>query len=314
MTVALGCIYGLAMLFFTIAFLVEWIKSRKEIKKYLKYGAWLGFIVVGLDLFIVAITPSAWSSSLLVALVAEPIVLLRLIGFTMLGMYYTAELGYPSFPILLKKFKIPVAEENLNLVAEVEKTEISHENYNFDSSSVQAETVPQGEIAKHPVADLLISINWKEYFIKVLGVSVVGILYTITLFLLTKPQLSELAQQKFGVSSVNLANTITIQGILVLFEVAIAEEIVFRLGIQNFLAKYLQLQSNNYWIAIFITSVLWTLAHAGVLEPEWVKMAQIFPIGLLLGWLYKKFGTESTMLAHGIFNFVLVFLSGYLIK
>ena len=75
MTVALGCIYGLAMLFFTIAFLVEWIKSRNEIKKYLKYGAWFGFTVIGLDLFIVAITPSAWSPSLLVALIAEPIVL-----------------------------------------------------------------------------------------------------------------------------------------------------------------------------------------------------------------------------------------------
>jgi len=314
MTVALGCIYGLAMLFFTIAFLVEWIKSRKEIKKYLKYGAWFGFIVVGLDLFIVAITPSAWSSSLLPALVLEPVVLLRLIGFTMLGMYYAAELGYPSFPILLKKFKIPVAEENLNLVAETDKTETSQENQSSDLFSAQAETIPQDEIVKRPVTDLLISINWKEYFIKVLGVSAVSILYTIILFLLTKPQMSELAQQKFGISSVNLENTINIQGILVLFEFAIAEEIVFRLGIQNFLAKYLKLQNNNYWIAIFITSVLWTLAHAGVLEPEWVKLAQILPVGLLLGWLYKKFGTESTMLAHGIFNFVLVFLAGYLIK
>jgi len=310
MTVALGCIYGLAMLFFTIAFLVEWIKSRNEIKKYLKYGAWFGFIVVGLDLFIVAITPSAWSSSLLVALVTEPIVLLRLIGFTMLGMYYAAELGYPSFPILLKKFKIPVVEENLNLVAEIDKNETSQENQDSDLSSAQAENV----VVKHPVIDLLISINWKEYFIKVLGISAVSIFYSIILFLLTKPHMSELVQQKFGTPSANPANAVTIQGVLVLFEFAIAEEIVFRLGIQNFLVKYLKLQNNNYWIAIVITSALWTLGHAGVLEPEWVKLAQIFPIGLLLGWLYKKFGAESTMLVHGIFNLVLVFLATYLIK
>jgi len=309
MTEALGCITGLAMLFFTIAFLVEWIKSRKEIRKYLKYGAWFGFIVVGLDLLIVVISPSAWNSSLLVALVAEPIVLLRLIGFTMLGMYYAAELGYPSFPILLKKFKIPVAEENLNLVAEIDKAETSQENQDSDLSSTQVENV----VVKHPVLDLLIPINWKEYFIKILGVTAVSILYSILLFLLTKPHMSELAQQKFGAPSANLESAVTIQGIFVLFEFAIAEEIVFRLGIQNFLVKYLKLQ-NNYWIAIVITSALWTLGHAGVLEPEWVKLAQIFPIGLLLGWLYKKFGAESTMLAHGIFNFVLAFLSVYLIK
>ncbi|MBL0347542.1 CPBP family intramembrane glutamic endopeptidase [Candidatus Villigracilis affinis] len=310
MTVALGCIYGLAMLFFTIAFLVEWIKSRNEIKKYLKYGAWFGFTVIGLDLFIVAITPSAWSPSLLVALIAEPIVLLRIIGFTMLGMYYAAELGYPSLPILLKKFKIPAVEEKLNPVAEIEKTETSQEYQDSDLSSTQADNVA----VKPPVIDLLISINWKEYFIKVLGVSAVSIIYSIILFLLTKPHMSELAQQKFGTPSANLANAITIQGILVLFEFAIAEELVFRLGIQNFLVKYLNLQNNNYWIAIVITSVLWTLGHAGVLEPEWVKLAQIFPVGLLFGWLYKKLGAESTILAHGIFNLVLVFLSTNLIK
>ena len=310
MTVALGCIYGLAMLFFTIAFLVEWIKSRNEIKKYLKYGAWFGFTVVGLDLFIVAITPSAWDSSLLAALIAEPIVLLRIIGFTMLGMYYAAELGYPSFPILLKKFKIPVAEENLNLVTQIEKTEFSQENQDSDLSSMQGDNV----VVKPPAADLLVSINWKEYFIKVLGISAISIFYSIILFLLTEPHMSELPQQKFGSLMENLGSAVTIQGILLFFEIAIAEEIVFRLGIQNFLVKHLNLQNNNYWIAIVITSVLWTLGHAGVLEPEWVKLAQIFPVGLLLGWLYKKFGVESTILAHGIFNIVLAPAAVYLIK
>lgn len=316
MTVVIVC-YGLAMLFFTIAFLVAWIKSRKEIRKYLNYGTWFGFIVVGLDLLIVAITPSAWSSSLLVGLVAEPIVLLRLLGFTMLGMYYAAELGYPSLPILLKKFKTPAAEESLNLVAEIDKTETSQENQDSNLSSTHAKNMA----VKHPVIDLLISINWKEYFIKVLGVSAVSIFYSIILFLLTKPHVSELVRMSelvqrnnFGIPSAGLANAVSIQGILVLFKFAIDEEIVFRLGIQNFLVKYLKLQSNNYWIAIVITSTLWTLGHAGVLEPEWVKLAQIFPVGLLLGWLYKKFGAESTMLAHGIFNLVLVFLATYLIR
>lgn len=311
MTVALGCIYGLTMLFFAIAFLVEWIKSRNEIKKYLTYGAWFGFTVIGLDLFIAAITPSVWSSSLLVALIAEPIALLRIIGFTMLGMYYAAGLGYPSFPILLKKFKIPSAEEGLNLVTQIENNEISQENQDSSLSSTQDDNAV---VKPPPAVDLLISINWKEYFIKVLGVSAISIVYSIVLFLLTKPHMSELVQQKFGSSTENLGGAVTIQGILLFLEVAIAEEIVFRLGIQNFLAKHLNLQNNNYWIAIVITSVLWTLGHAGVLEPEWVKFAQIFPVGLLLGWLYKKLGAESTILAHGIFNFILAFMAVNLIK
>lgn len=314
MTVALSCIYGLAILSFSIAFLVEWIKARQEIKGYLKYGVWFGIIVVGLDLFIVAITPSAWNSSLLIALVAEPIVLIRLIGFTMLGMYYAAELGYPSFPIILKKTKKTITEEGITLTTEFERPEISQDIQTPDSASIQTENTPPGEKPKKVITNLIFPINWKEYFITVFGVSAVGILYSIILFMLTKPQISVLAQQKLGVSSANFESTVTIQGILVLFEFAIAEEIIFRLGIQNYLAKYLKLQDNNYWIAIIITSVLWTLGHVGVLVPEWVKFAQIFPIGLLFGWLYKKFGAESTMLTHGIFNFVLAFLTGYLIN
>jgi hypothetical protein len=307
MTAALGCIYGLGILFFTFSFFAEWIKFRSEIKKYLKYGVWFGFIIVGLDLFIIATVPSSWSPSLLVA---EPIVFLRLMGFTMLGMYYAAELGYPSLPILLGKFKAPVPEEDTNLVSEIDKTEPSQENQDFDLPSTQAENIA----AKRPAVDLLISTTWKEYFIKVLGVSCISIIYSILLFGATKPHISEFAQQKLGTFSEYPENMFAIQQILVLLEFAIAEEIVFRLGIQNFLVKYLKLKGNDYWLAIVITSALWAFGHVGVLEPEWVKFAQIFPTGLLFGWLYRKFGAESTILAHGIFNVVLISLSDHLVK
>lgn len=321
MIVALGCVYGLGMAFFLIAFLVEWIKSRRENKRYLKYGVLFGMVVVGVDLLTVAITPSAWDSSLLVALVAEPIVLIRLIGFTMLGMYYAALSGYPSFPLLLRKFKLaPPAEDTTSVVptenptTATDEKEVPPPDENPAISSVQAENLSQDQSPERPAQDLLIEVNWKDYCIKVLGASILGILYSSVLFLLTAPQMSEMAQQQFGVSSVALGTPVTIQVILVMFEVAIAEEIVFRLGIQNFLVKHLKLQNSNDWIAILITSALWTLGHAGVLEPEWVKLAQIFPVGLMLGWLYKRYGAESTMLVHGIFNFVLIFLSAYLIR
>ena len=96
-------------------------------------------------------------------------------------------------------------------------------------------------------------------------------------------------------------------------EFAIGEEIIFRLGIQSFLVKYLKLEGQSYWIAILITSALWTIGHAGTLQPEWVKLAQIFPVGLMLGWLFRKYGAESTILAHGLFN-ILMLLPVYSFK
>ena len=319
MIIALGCIYGIAMLLFTIAFLTDWFKLRKQIRPYLKYGVWFGAIVIGLDLFIVAITPSSWNSNLLIGLVAEPIVLIRVIGFTMLGMYYSATIGYPSFPILLRKFKVKHAENSISTNTTDNSTHIStEENGNLKQTEIssdfpaQAESIHQTESL--PLSDVLLEIKWTDYFIKVFGVSIIGILYSVALFLLTTPHLSEAVQQKFAVSSITPQNAATFQNILLVLEIAIAEEIIFRLGIQSLLAKYLQSQNKGYWLAILITSVLWTLGHAGTLEPEWVKLVQIFPMGLMLGWLFKKYGIESTILVHGLFNVVLVFLSAYLIK
>ncbi len=166
----------------------------------------------------------------------------------------------------------------------------------------------------HPASDLLLDIKWKDYFLTILGVSFIGILYSVVLFLLTEPHLSEILQKKVSPPSAGFANVITIPAILLALEVAIAEEIIFRLGIQSFLVKYLKLEGQSYWIAIVITSVLWTVGHVGALDPEWVKPAQIFPIGLMLGWLFRKYGAESTILAHGLFNLVFGFFSAYLLR
>jgi membrane protease YdiL (CAAX protease family) len=132
------------------------------------------------------------------------------------------------------------------------------------------------------------------------------------LFLITRPQLSEIMQRRVDISAMQATDAFSLQGIIILLEVAIAEEIVFRLGIQNFLGRLLK--DRSYWIAIALTSAIWTLGHAGVLQPDWVKLAQIFPIGLVLGWLYRKYGVESTIIVHSIFNVVLGLLSIQLIQ
>ena len=41
---------------------------------------------------------------------------------------------------------------------------------------------------------------------------------------------------------------------------------------------------------------------AGTLEPDWIKLAQVFPAELALGWLARKHGIEACILAHVVFN------------
>ena len=89
---------------------------------------------------------------------------------------------------------------------------------------------------------------------------------------------------------------------------------MFRLGIQSYLAKQLRLTGGRYWIAIVLSSALWSLAHANILNPAWVKIVQVFPLGLALGYLMRRYGLEACLLAHGGFNVAMMFLGTDLIK
>jgi len=136
----------------------------------------------------------------------------------------------------------------------------------------------------------------------VLAVAIGSIIYSSVLFLLTSPRISDLAEQVFGEGVSVADSSVSLLSLLIVLEFAFAEEITFRLGIQNYLAKQLNWQGNKYWIAIALTAALWTLGHTGIVEPDWVKLLQIFPIGLALGWLFRKVGTEGCILAHALFN------------
>lgn len=148
-------------------------------------------------------------------------------------------------------------------------------------------------------------------------VVIVALAYTYVLFKFTSPQLpgstetfSELGKE----NDLILSTRDNIVVLIVVIQAAIGEEILFRLGIQNFLAHSLKLQEKKYWIAIVITAFLWALGHSAVLDPAWVKIAQIFPIGILLGILYEKFGIECAILSHSVFNVATFLLQGFLIS
>jgi len=140
--------------------------------------------------------------------------------------------------------------------------------------------------------------------------------YSVVLFRLTSPQMSALLREVSAeqTASLGISDRPSFLMALALIEFAFAEEIIFRLGIQNYLARQFKLQGGRYWIAIILTTLFWSIAHANTLQPEWVKIAQVFPFGLALGFLFRKYGTETCILVHGIFNLVMMFLAPYLIN
>ena len=158
-------------------------------------------------------------------------------------------------------------------------------------------------------------ITWRNYITTTIAVVAGAILFSVILFKLTAPQLSDTMKQLSKVQGTKLGinDEPSVLTALVLIAFAFGEEILFRLGIQNYLAQQFRRNGDKYWVAVVLTSGLWALAHANILTPEWVKIVQIFPSGIALGFLFKKYGLESCIFAHGIFNLSMMVIGPYLI-
>jgi membrane protease YdiL (CAAX protease family) len=151
---------------------------------------------------------------------------------------------------------------------------------------------------------------WAPVFV---GASVV---YSWLLFTLVPVRMSEAIREMLEASpaSAPLALQPSLVGALVMLEFALAEEVMFRLGIQNYLAHVFKLRGDRYWVAILLTTVLWSVAHVNTLEPGWVKLVQVFPMGLALGLLFRRYGLEVCVLGHAVFNIIMMFLAPSLIQ
>ncbi len=303
------------MILFLIAFLVDWIRCRVQTRKYLKYGIAVGMLLVALEMLSLAAAPVGPVSTPVFRLCACGMDFLKMVAFTVLGMYYCSILGRPSFPMLLRgcavaetptASSIPLAPEVVPCPEGIVDT--TPKQSSPDPMMPETSSVAQTDIV-NPAPPV---VEPREAILSALVVSLVGAVYSMALFVAVSPRISEGMRRAFGIANGELAQTVTVQVILFVLLVAFGEEIVFRLGVQNFLAKYLELRPNRYWIAILCTAVVWTMGHVGVLEPAWVKLVQIFPMGLMLGWLCQRYGVESSILAHMAFNLALVFPSSRL--
>jgi hypothetical protein len=164
-------------------------------------------------------------------------------------------------------------------------------------------------------ADADENIDLKSYILSVIAVIIGSVVFSYALFKITSPSTSDAIKRILENQNITVETGIipSIELIFIFLGIVIAEEITFRFVICNYLVKIFKLGEDKYWIAVLLSSLLWTFAHANTLNPEWIKFAQIFPIGLALGGMMKKFGLESCILAHAGFNIIMIFLSEGLI-
>lgn len=140
------------------------------------------------------------------------------------------------------------------------------------------------------------------------------VVYSCVLFILTSPKSSELVDLLTNGVVVDMSNPVVVGSlVLSVLRASFFEEVLMRVSIQNLLHYWLRRFQSAPLLSIVFTAIIWTMGHGGVLEPEWVKLAQIFPIGVFLGYLYNRHGLESVLITHGLFNVIMVFLSPYVL-
>lgn len=139
-----------------------------------------------------------------------------------------------------------------------------------------------------------------------------GLGLTWLLFSLTHPQISTFLRNFLRLESdrSGIGTEMSPMLVTVMIAFAVGEEVLFRLGLQNYLALRFGLRDKKYWIAVVLTTAVWTIGHANALDPEWVKMVQIFALGVPLGFLFRRFGLESCIVAHGAFNVLALYMWG----
>ncbi len=268
----LGTIYLVVAFAMTIVMLIFWARNRKDIREYTRFGlyaacAFCAFSVVTLA---VAYFEQGLPLGFLVPAISLVFDFFKIVLVVAVGAYCARLAGYNAFPLL---------RPGLGQEATTEDGSVIH--------------------LRDSDADLRTRAIW------VLVLVAVWLGYSKLLFFLFSPEVSESLQKVINHLDGDLSMALTPASALAVSVMAIAEELTFRLGIQSLLARLFNWKGNKYWISILLTSLLWTIGHTGVLEPDWVKLVQVFPAGLALGWAFRKYGIECCIAAHVLFNLIM---------
>jgi hypothetical protein len=294
----------------TIAIFVSWFKEHSEVRSYSSYGITLGAVFIVFE-FLTFFAKIELQITLFDIIISGGWTFLRIVVFTMVGVYYSHRFGQTGLPLVTKllsakKIEVAAYEKPSPLYSRIESPQLE------DNNKREGKTEEDGTVAA-VIPTISPIINVKRYLTSTLLIVTGSVLFSALLFSFTSPRITDEFRDFSGVARASTLVNILVSTLAVL-ELAFVEEIVFRLGVQTYISKYFDWHGKKYWLAIGLTAGIWTFGHIGILDPDWIKLAQVYPIGLAFGWLCYKYGAESSILAHGLLNVVMVYLSPVLIQ
>ena len=86
---------------------------------------------------------------------------------------------------------------------------------------------------------------------------------------------------------------------------AVTEELFARLFLMGAILYIFRNVKSRWYLAIVISSLYWSFLHLGP-DLMWAKAIQVFPFGIALGWLMKKYGFETCVFMHFAANLLIV--------
>jgi len=307
----IAILYALTTIVFGVLIITDFIKS-----KHLRWRFSGIAFKYALTLTLMNVLGSTWTlwiteqgpdflRALLSALLQFPLLYM----YISVGVRYARKLELPG-ALFWKRlsfvpFSIDDKDDRVNKVHGI-NTEIGQMLY---TSAIHPEYI-QVQSMHSEMTDHLNRKWWIKFDAIVVISVIIASIYTIVLFSLTQPQASEmirLIQESSQTQGTETMNVILLA--IVFARLAAAEEIFFRLVVQTVVEWKFRASRYASAIAILFSSLFWSIGHVGVLVPEWVKLAQIFPFGIALGLIYRRYGIEAAILIHVVFNIAMIFLS-----
>jgi hypothetical protein len=136
---------------------------------------------------------------------------------------------------------------------------------------------------------------WKEVpKSHTIGLVLLITVYTFTLFKLFPGRLTYLR----GGETFGILLTLYIYTMLT----AISEEMLVRLSVLGFLTRLFKQSRFNWEIGIAVSAAFWAAMHVLVIQNDMIKFVHIFPIGIALGYLLKRYGFEACVFVHASVN------------
>jgi len=143
----------------------------------------------------------------------------------------------------------------------------------------------------------------EEVLPKVLIIGIALIIFAILFFIYSKFIFMVFAPQLLGLDEGRpfLGSFVLAAGL------GVNEEIVYRLGVQNYFVYKFGNFKYSYFISVIFSSVAWWLIHIHTIDSEVLKFAQIIPIGIMLGYIFRYFGLVGSSLVHVLFNVIVLY-------